>query len=167
MKRSEKEKRRCCRAIRLSTSVGELIIRGNDHAVCRIDLASPDDDAVSQTCPGSPALTQAAKELGEYFAGKRKEFTFDLEPEGTAFQKDVWNELLKIPYGETATYGQIAMAVGNPKAARAVGMACNRNPIWIVVPCHRVVGANGALVGYALGTGMKRSLLELERENRT
>ncbi len=150
-------------AIRLSTPVGELIIRGTGSAICRIDLASVDDGAVPASRPDNPVLKKAAKELSEYFAGERTEFTFPMEPKGTAFQKDVWNELLKIPYGETTTYGKIAMAIGNPKGARAVGMACNRNPIWIVVPCHRVVGASGALVGYALGTGMKQSLLELEK----
>jgi methylated-DNA-[protein]-cysteine S-methyltransferase len=150
-------------AIRLSTPVGTLILRGSAHAVCRIDLASPEDETVPETCPKNHVLTKAAKELKEYFSGTRKRFTFAMEPAGTAFQIGVWNELLKIPYGETATYGQIAMAIGNPKAARAVGMACNRNPIWIVIPCHRVVGAGGSLVGYALGTGMKQTLLELEQ----
>jgi methylated-DNA-[protein]-cysteine S-methyltransferase len=165
MKRDTLDSREQYDAIRLNTLVGELIIRGNDHAVCRIDLASADDAAIPETRPDNAALTQAANELKEYFAGVRTDFSFAMEPQGTAFQKEVWNELLKIPYGETATYGQIAMAIGNPKGARAVGMACNRNPIWIVVPCHRVVGASGALVGYALGTGMKRSLLELEHAN--
>lgn len=166
MNQSKKNKREQYRAIRLSTPVGELILRGNDHAVCMIDLASEGDGSVPEMRTDSPALMQAAKELHEYFAGTRKEFTFAMEPEGTAFQKSVWDELLKIPYGETATYGQIAMVIGNPKASRAVGMACNRNPIWIVVPCHRVVGASGALVGYALGTGMKRSLLDLEQKHK-
>lgn len=166
VKRNAKDIRNELDAIRLSTPVGGLILRGTNDAVCRIDLASADDAPVPATRPDNPVLTQAAKELGEYFAGKRKEFTFPMDPVGTAFQKDVWNELLKVPYGETATYGQIAMAIGNPKGARAVGMACNRNPIWIVVPCHRVVGASGALVGYALGTGMKRTLLELEHEHK-
>jgi methylated-DNA-[protein]-cysteine S-methyltransferase len=85
-----------------------------------------------------------------------------MEPDGTPFQKSVWDALLKIPYGKTASYGQIAMQVNNPKGARAVGMACNKNPIWIAVPCHRVIGANGALTGYALGMGMKQQLLTLE-----
>jgi len=166
MNQNKKNKREQYRAIRLSTPVGELILRGNDHAVCRIDLAAEGDGSVPKTRTDSPALTQAANEIREYFDGTRREFTFAMEPEGTAFQKSVWDELFKIPYGETATYGQIAMAIGNPKASRAVGMACNRNPIWIVVPCHRVVGASGSLVGYALGTGMKRALLDLEQEHK-
>jgi O-6-methylguanine DNA methyltransferase len=86
-----------------------------------------------------------------------------MEPDGTDFQEAVWDALVKIPYGQTASYGQIAQAVGSPNGARAVGMACNRNPIMIAVPCHRVVGADGQLVGYALGMEMKQALLTLER----
>ena len=86
---------------------------------------------------------------------------------GTAFQQKVWKALLEIPYGETRTYGEIAAAIGSPKACRAVGMANRRNPIWIVVPCHRVVGAGGSLTGYAGGLAMKEALLQLERKNRT
>lgn len=149
-------------SVRASSPVGELIIHSNGRAVCAITNAQPEDQSVPTEAHGHPELTQAVKELNEYFAGKRTAFTFPMEPAGTPFQKSVWDALLKIPYGKTATYGQIAMAVGNPKGARAVGMACNKNPIWIVVPCHRVIGANGSLTGYALGTGMKQQLLTLE-----
>lgn len=149
-------------SIRAASPVGELIIHSNGHAVCAITNAQPEDRGVPTVAKDHPELTQAAEELGEYFAGKRSAFTFPMEPAGTPFQKSVWDALLKIPYGKTATYGQIAMAVGNPKGARAVGMACNKNPIWIAVPCHRVIGSNGSLTGYALGTGMKRQLLKLE-----
>lgn len=145
----------------IASPVGDLIISMDEKAVCAITNASPEDAAVPAHTENE-LLANAARQMQEYFAGKRKAFTFPMSPRGTAFQKAVWDELLKIPYGTTATYGQIAAAVGNPKAARAVGMACNRNPIWIAVPCHRVVGANGALVGYALGTGMKRALLDFE-----
>lgn len=86
-----------------------------------------------------------------------------MKPAGTPFQLAVWNQLLQIPYGETRTYGQIAAAIGKPGAARAVGMACNRNPLWIAIPCHRVVGSNHALTGYAGGLDMKQALLTLEQ----
>ena len=107
------------------------------------------------------------KEVMEYLDGKRKTFDIKYEINGTEFQKKVWKELTKIPYGETRTYKEIAVAVGNPKASRAVGMANNKNPISIVVPCHRVIGSNGKLVGYAGGLDMKKALLDLELRNST
>lgn len=102
-------------------------------------------------------------QVTEYLEGRRRAFTFPYELRGTEFQKRVWQELCKIPYGETRTYGDIAAAIRKPGAARAVGMANNRNPIIIAVPCHRVIGAGGKLVGYAGGLDMKRALLELEK----
>lgn len=111
------------------------------------------------------ALTdQVYGQITEYLRGRRRVFTFPYELYGTEFQKKVWRELCKIPYGETRTYGEIAVAVGNPKAARAVGMANNRNPIFIAVPCHRVIGADGKLVGYGGGLEMKRDLLRRESD---
>lgn len=104
-------------------------------------------------------------QLEEYFEGKRKSFDLPFEPKGTEFQKSVWNELLKIPYGETCSYGEIAKRIGNPKASRAIGMANNRNPISIIIPCHRVIGASGKLVGYGGGIDIKEKLLNLEKEN--
>lgn len=101
-------------------------------------------------------------ELEEYFESERKEFTFKYEMRGTEFQKKVWSALCDIPYGETRTYKDIAVAIGNQKASRAVGMANNKNPIAIVVPCHRVIGANGKLVGYAGGLDIKEALLKIE-----
>jgi len=112
-----------------------------------------------------PKEGAAHTQLQEYFAGKRKVFDLELAPSGTDFQKKVWQALLKIPYGKTATYKEIAAAIGHPKAARAVGMACNKNPIAIIIPCHRVVGSNGSLTGYAGGLEMKKRLLELELNN--
>jgi methylated-DNA-[protein]-cysteine S-methyltransferase len=162
MKQTKRSESGTSFSIRTASPVGELIIHSNGRAICAITNAQPEDQAVPTETPNHPELTQAVLELSEYFAGKRTAFTFPMEPEGTPFQKSVWDALLKIPYGKTATYGQIAMAVGNPKGARAVGMACNKNPIWIVVPCHRVIGSNGSLTGYALGTGMKEQLLKLE-----
>ncbi len=104
-------------------------------------------------------------QLSEYFDGSRKMFDFKYELRGTEFQKKVWNALLQIPYGETRTYKDIAIAVGNEKACRAVGLANNKNPISIAVPCHRVIGVNGKLVGYAGGLEIKEYLLKMESEN--
>ncbi|AKB76855.1 Methylated-DNA--protein-cysteine methyltransferase [Methanosarcina horonobensis HB-1 = JCM 15518] len=103
-----------------------------------------------------------SRQLEKYFAGKLKSFDVKLAPEGTEFQKSVWKALCEIPYGETRTYGQIAKNIGKPKASRAVGLANNRNPIAIIVPCHRVIGANGKLTGYASGLDIKAFLLRLE-----
>ena len=104
-------------------------------------------------------------QLEEYFDGRRKEFDIPIKLRGTEFQKRVWNELLKIPYGKTVSYKDIAIKIGNPKACRAVGMANHNNPILIIVPCHRVINENKKLGGYALGLELKRRLLELEKEN--
>lgn len=107
-------------------------------------------------------LVEARKQLAEYFAGQRSSFSLPLAPEGTVFQKDVWQQLEQIPYGETRTYGQIAAALGKPTASRAVGGANHNNPIAIMIPCHRVIGANGKLTGYAGGLDLKEKLLRLE-----
>ncbi len=111
-------------------------------------------------------LLEAKKQLEEYFEGKRKVFDLPLEQKGTEFQKKVWNALKEIPYGETRTYKEVAKMLGNEKASRAVGMANNKNNIPIIVPCHRVIGSNGKLVGYALGLDMKKYLLDLEKKNK-
>lgn len=113
-----------------------------------------DDDA--------PPFPQARRELGEYFAGSRTVFDVPIAPSGTAFQRRVWEALLRIPCGSTASYGEIARAVGSPDAVRAVGAANGRNPIAIVVPCHRVIGKDGSLTGFGGGIETKRALLELE-----
>lgn len=109
-----------------------------------------------------PMLAQAAQQLQEYFAGKRKSFSMPLDMRGTRFQKDVWQALQAIPFGETRTYGDLAKQLGNPAATRAVGAANGRNPVSIVVPCHRVIGASGKLTGFAGGLGVKAQLLGLE-----
>ena len=103
-----------------------------------------------------------AKQLDEYFVGKRTKFELNIYPKGTEFQKKVWVELLKIPYGKTKSYQQIAEAVGKPKAQRAVGSACNKNPILLIIPCHRVVSKTGKLTGFACGIDRKEQLLKLE-----
>lgn len=109
-------------------------------------------------------LLEAEKQLHEYLAGNRKEFTIPLDPKGTTFQEAVWKALLAIPYGETRSYRDIAVAIGKPKAVRAVGMANHRNPISFIIPCHRVIGADGSLVGYGGGLEMKKRLLDLEQK---
>jgi methylated-DNA-[protein]-cysteine S-methyltransferase len=111
----------------------------------------------------TPLLKKAAGQLKEYFDGKRKVFDLPLAPRGTSFQKKVWKALQGIPYGQTRCYGEIAAKVGNPKASRAVGMANNRNPIAIIIPCHRVIGKDGSLTGYASGLKNKQALLDLEK----
>ena len=104
-----------------------------------------------------------AMQLKEYFAGKRKKFDVPLNPQGTEFQRSVWKALQEIPYGKIRSYKQIAKAIGNPKACRAVGMANNKNPIWILIPCHRVIGTDGKLTGYGGGLEMKKRLLNIEK----
>ena len=104
------------------------------------------------------------RQLDEYFSGKRRTFDVKINPKGTAFQKLVWDELRKIPYGETRCYGDIAQSVGNKNAQRAVGSACNKNPIMIIVPCHRVISKNGGLGGFACGGDVKQKLLNLEQQ---
>ena len=106
---------------------------------------------------------KAAGQLDEYFTGKRERFDVPLRPYGTNFQNAVWKALQEIPYGETRSYKQIAQMIKNPNACRAVGMANNKNPIWIMIPCHRVIGSNGTLTGYGGGLEMKQRLLELEK----
>lgn len=114
----------------------------------------------------SEILKEAVLQLEEYFAGERKEFSVPLAPHGTEFQKKIWEVLTQIPYGETRSYGEIAQMAGNPKACRAVGMANHNNPIPILIPCHRVIGKNGKLTGYAGGLEKKTALLELERSGK-
>ncbi len=110
----------------------------------------------------SPVLTKAIRQLDQFFRGKRKDFDLPLRPRGTPFQEAVWRALSTIPFGETRSYGEIAAKVGNPKASRAVGGANNRNPIAVIIPCHRVIGASGAMVGYGGGLSKKRWLLQRE-----
>lgn len=114
----------------------------------------------------TPVLAEAGKQLKEYLDGTRREFDLPLAPSGTEFMRRVWKALQEIPYGETRSYKEIAAAAGNSKACRAVGMANNRNPIAIVIPCHRVIGANGDLIGYGGGLDKKSFLLDLEKSRR-
>ena len=116
-----------------------------------------------QTGERTELTDRAMEQLREYFSGQRKQFELPYELRGTEFQKKVWAALEAIPYGQTRSYREIAQAVGNPKAVRAVGAANGKNPMWVVVPCHRVIGADGGLTGYAGGVELKRALLELEQ----
>ena len=140
----------------------------NDNAVVELNYIPSVNGSVAVSESGvtsSNALEQEARrQLEEYFTGQRKTFDLPLRPHGTDFQRRVWEQLLQIPYGQTATYGEIAKRIGNPNAARAVGQACNANPIPIFIPCHRVVGSNSRLTGFALGLDIKTALLERERE---
>ena len=139
--------------------VGLLRLESADGArLCAVRLAA------ARTGPERPCpvLAETARQLAEYFAGQRRVFDLPLAAAGTPFQQRVWAALRAIPYGQTRSYGQIAAAIGSPGACRAVGMANNRNPIMIIVPCHRVIGADGRMVGYAGGVRIKEYLLRLE-----
>ena len=142
------------------TPVGRLCIGEENGSITRVTWTQLPKNYLQEE---TELILQCKNQLDEYFAGKRKCFDLPLAPKGTEFQRKVWDALKEIPYGETRTYGEIAETVGNSKAARAVGMANNRNPIAIIVPCHRVVGANGKLVGYAGGMEQKEKLLHLEK----
>ncbi len=144
----------------LSSPVGPLTLSASETALTGIDFGDTRHEPVNGA---SPVLAQAAEELTEYFEGRRRSFTVPLAPEGTAFQKEVWAALREIPYGGTASYGAIAARIGRPGAAIAVGQANRRNPIPIIIPCHRVIGTDGQLVGYAGGLEIKRSLLDREQ----
>lgn len=144
------------------TKIGPLGIAENGTAITDVFFSIP-QGANRWHEKETPLIRQAKQQIDEYLDGKRTTFTVPLELVGTPFQKQVWQELQKIPYGQTRSYQQIALAIGNPKAYRAVGMANNKNPIAILVPCHRVIGKNGELVGYAGGIDHKQQLLTLEQ----
>ena len=149
----------------METKIGLLTITEEEGAITEVLFGKVGEDQTF-LAEATPILQEAEKQLAEYFAGIRKAFDLPLAPEGTDFQKSVWQALQQIPYGETRSYKEIATAVGNPKASRAVGLANNRNPISIVIPCHRVIGANGKLVGYGGGLGIKEALLQLEKNRK-
>ena len=143
----------------IDTEIGRLYLaEENGFIVMLTSGQAPETDMLGE----SPLLTQAAAEVAEYLTGKRKVFSVPTKAKGTPFQEKVWAALQRIPFGETRSYGQIAREVGSPKGARAVGMACNRNPVLLLIPCHRVVGSTGKLVGFAAGLSTKEWLLRLE-----
>jgi methylated-DNA-[protein]-cysteine S-methyltransferase len=138
--------------------IGDLGVAVDDGGVCAVRF-----DGWTGATADDPRLAEAARQLDGYFAGERTDFALPLSVRGgSEFERAVWRAIAAIPYGEMRTYGQVAADVGDPDAARAVGVACNRNPLPIVVPCHRVVGAGGKLVGFGGGLPRKRFLLELE-----
>jgi methylated-DNA-[protein]-cysteine S-methyltransferase len=151
----------------MDTPVGVLMLAGcDDHGLryisfqCGKGAKGPEPDWAQSAAPFRDAIRQ----LREYFMGRRTAFDLKLHPKGTPFQRDVWKALLTIPYGETRSYADIARQIGRPRAVRAVGLANGRNPLPIVVPCHRVIGSSGALVGYGGGLPAKQALLDRERE---
>lgn len=146
--------------LNIDTPVGKMYLASDGENITELKFGMCEKDSPDAV------LFKAKTELEEYFAGQRKAFSLPLKPKGTPFQLCVWRTLREIPYGETATYGEIAKRIGNTKACRAVGMANNRNPIAIIVPCHRVIGAGGSLTGYAGGLDKKEFLLNLEAQRR-
>lgn len=167
----------------MDSPIGKLVITGSSRGLARVDFGSwrevcdqiqtwaerwhgrgglANKESVLQFMPGSQA--EAVRQLQEYFAGERTRFELTLDLKGTSFQRKVWSALQTIPYGETCSYKDIAAIIGNEKAMRAAGGANNRNPISIIVPCHRVIGQNGQLIGYGGGLHIKRMLLQLEND---
>jgi len=155
--------------LQIDSPVGPLTLLGEGDALVGLQMEAQDLSPASAaavaaaTEKSSAILKTAVKQLQEYFAGKRRSFDLALAPDGTLFQRTVWSALAKIPYGRTMTYGELARAIGHPTASRAVGAANGANPIGIVIPCHRVIGANGKLTGYAGGVPKKRWLLDWEK----
>jgi len=148
-----------------NTKIGRIGIEENGTAITKLNFINKEVQEEIIEEHETALLKEAIKQLNEYFDGKRKSFDLPLEPKGTEFQNKVWSALKEIPFGETRSYGEIAKVIGNEKAARAIGMANNKNPIAIIVPCHRVIGANGKLVGYAGGLDIKERLLKLEKNH--
>ncbi len=147
----------------INTKLGKILIVEEKNEIIEIQIN--DENKNDIVIKNTEILNKTAKQLEEYLSGKRKKFDIPLNPQGTDFNKKVWKALLTIPYGQVKTYKQIAEQIENPKAFRAVGMANHNNPIPILIPCHRVIGTNGKMIGYALGLKMKKFLLELEKEN--
>jgi methylated-DNA-[protein]-cysteine S-methyltransferase len=160
-----------------NTKLGKILIAEDGNKITEVSLTAGQTDRCGNS--GQSGLSyqdyemeetvlikEAARQLTQYLEGARKDFTVPLQPEGTLFQKKVWEALRAIPYGETRTYRQIAEAIGSPKACRAVGMANHHNPVMVIIPCHRVIGADGSLTGYAAGLDVKKLLLTMESEIR-
>lgn len=144
------------------SAFGCFTLASDEHYIKMLSFGKHLPENVPQKVALPPVIRLAETQLLEHLGGQRKAFTVPVMPDGTAFSKAVWQQLLTIPYGKTLTYGALAAALGKPKAARAVGGACHRNPIAIFIPCHRVIGSSGALIGFAGGLELKRRLLALE-----
>jgi len=151
----------------LESQLGEVLLAGDEEGLRQISFMAgnsphlPGEDWIESREP----LWEAREQIGAYFRGERKTFDLPLAPEGTPFQQTVWNALREIPYGRTITYGELARRIGQPTASRAVGAANGRNPLPIIVPCHRVIGSNGELTGFRGGIHLKAGLLELEQRH--
>ena len=145
------------------TNIGKIGIVDNGASIIEVYFAN-DSDTSQIEVNETRLIKEAAKQLEAYFKGESRGFDLPLEPKGTQFQRDVWKVLEAIPYGQTWSYKQVAQEVNSPKAYRAVGLANNKNPISIIIPCHRVIGANGKLVGYGGGLKIKEYLLNLEKK---
>ncbi|MEY8234828.1 methylated-DNA--[protein]-cysteine S-methyltransferase [Lachnospiraceae bacterium 66-29] len=150
--------------------LGNMVIMEEDNAIIRLSLCTQKSEFLESSYSPDPMshatttlIENAKAQLTDYFQGTRQIFDLPLNPSGTSFQKKVWQALCQIPYGQTRSYKEIALAIDNPKGCRAVGMANNRNPIMLIIPCHRVIGSNGTLVGYAGGLDIKEWLLEHEK----
>ena len=144
-----------------NSPIGILEIKADDRALTEVNILR--NEPVEMQTSANPLIAEACKQLDDYFAGKRRNFELPLSPQGgTPFQQTVWKQLQKIPYGQTISYAQLAQAIGNPKACRAVGSANGKNPIAIIIPCHRVIASDGGLGGYASGLDNKIQLLALE-----
>lgn len=140
------------------SDIGEITVIADENYIKAVQFGK--SEYVNKK---TPLISEAVNQLQEYFKGDRKVFTVPLKPDGTDFQRKVWKALTEIPYGQTASYGEIAEKIGKSGGARAVGNANNKNPIAIMIPCHRVIGANGSLTGYAAGLDIKKKLLDLEK----
>ncbi len=158
----------------VTTPLGEMLAMADENSLVALEFTEPErlDPQLGRLRKrlrgiwqegNTPVLDQIERELADYYAGHRREFDVSIQLSGTEFQNRVWTELLKIPYGETRTYGQIAAQLGDPNVVRAVGMANGDNPLAIIVPCHRVIGADGSLTGYGGGLWRKQRLIELEQ----
>lgn len=152
----------------INSPIGDLTLVGDGEILTHLSMASHDATKpviASDWQRDDSAFADARTQLAEYFAGDRARFTVPLAPSGTAFRLRVWSTLVRVPFGGTATYGEVAASMGNPAASRAVGMANHYNPIAIMIPCHRVIGATGSLTGYGGGLECKEFLLDLERRS--
>lgn len=149
----------------VDSPIGRLLLTGDEKALTGLHMISAKEaePLIGERTESADSFARATAQLDQYFAGERSHFDLELRPTGTDFQLAVWQALREIPFGETRSYGQVAASIGRPKAARAVGMANNRNPIAVIVPCHRVIGADGSMVGYGGGLDRKTLLLDLER----
>lgn len=151
----------------MNSQIGKLLLAGDARGLQRVSLLDGDNAAAVglDWAYDETPFREAIHQFHGYFQGERRTFSLTLNPDGTPFQQRVWNQIQTIGYGKTASYSQIAQAVGNPRACRAVGAANGKNPLCIVIPCHRVIGRSGGLVGYSCGIRFKRELLALERHH--